>query len=376
MVMITVLKFMTDALVWYIFAAFFRAFFGIGVPTGLLMAPAALYVLWMIGKRYFGADYGHQLDKFRKIMLLFGILPLLAVLKLGDENGGFIELMRLIIPPLLMYLLLQILLFRILRQDPAVYTERRFQAFNLLLILGIGMLGAALSSTRILSGISRLLLLLWKGPVLALVSGILWVLLYTVGVVIYAVTTILLRLFSQGEMPTQETGGLPQAPDPAVFAETAGRSIPPWVMAVLMILAALIAIRLILKLFRLLADRTGMQGTAAAGRESRSRIAPSLSGRPQGRLSDLFSPAGRIRRCFRRLMKGLGDLPENVLSEDVAGKATGLAPARTAEIGELTSIYRRARYEDRREPVASGDAARAEQLEKEIRKDTIYKTTE
>lgn len=75
-------------------------------------------------------------------------------------------------------------------------------------------------------------------------------------------------------------------------------------------------------------------------------------------------------------MKGLGDLPENVLSEDVAGKATGLAPARTAEIGELTSIYRRARYEDRREPVASGDAARAEQLEKEIRKDTIYKTTE
>jgi hypothetical protein len=194
--------------------------------------------------------------------------------------------------------------------------------------------------------------------------------------VIYAVTIILLRLFSPGEMPTQETGGLPQAPDPAVFAETAGRSIPPWVMAVLMILAALIAIRLILKLFRLLADRTGMQGTAAAGRESRSRIAPSLSGRPQGRLSDLFSPAGRIRRSFRRLMKGLGDLPKNVLSEDVAGKAAGLAPARIAEIGELTSIYRRARYEDRREPVASGDAARAEQLEKEIRKDTIYKTTE
>ena len=376
MVMITVLKFMTDALVWYIFAAFFRSFFGIGIPTGLMMAPAALYVLWMIRKRYFGADYGHQLDKFRKLMLLFGVLPLFAILKLGDENGGFIELVRLIIPPLLMYFLLQILLFRILRQDPAVYAERRFQVFNLLLILGIGMLGAALSSTRILSGISRLLLLLWKGPVLALVSGILWVLLYTVGVVIYAVTAILLRLFSQGEMPMQETGGLPQAPDPAVFAETAGRSIPPWVTAMLMVLAALIAIRLILKLFRMLADRTGMQEAAAAGRVSRSRIAPSLSGRPQRRLSDLFSPAGRIRRCFRRLMKGLGDLPENVLSEDIARKAVGLAPARTAEIGELTSIYRRARYEDRRDPVASGDAARAELLEKEIRKDTIYKTTE
>ncbi len=376
MVMITILKFMTDALVWYVFAAFFRTFLGIAVPTGLLMAPAALYVLWMIHRQYFGADYGHQLDKFRKILLLFGILPLLAILKLGDKNGGFIELMRLIIPPLLVYLLLQILLFRILRQDPAVYMERRFQAFNLLLILGIGMLGAALSSTRILSGISRLLLVLWRGPVLALVSGILWVLLYTVGVVVYAFTAILLRLFSQGEMPMQETGGLPQAPDPAIFAETAGRSIPPWVTAALMIFAVLIAIRLILKLFRMLADRTGMQGTASVGGESRSRIAPSLSGKAQGRLSDLFSPAGRIRRSFRRLLKRLGDLPENALSEDAARIAAGLAPARTDEIRELTSIYRRARYEDRRDPVAAGDAARAELLEKELRKDIVYKTTE
>ncbi|MBQ9421525.1 MAG: DUF4129 domain-containing protein [Lachnospiraceae bacterium] len=390
MVMITILKYLTDCIVWYIFASFAHAYFGIPLPTAVLvLVPAAAYGLWILHGRYFGADYDRQLEKFRKLNLIWLVLPSLALLRAGDGSGTFVSLIRMIVPPLILYYLLQMLLFRILRQDPAVYGERRFQRINLLMMAGIGFIGLLLTSTRALYGASRVLLMLWTGPVLTVLGGILWLFSYTIGIVIYGTVTLFLKLFSRGDVPFEEEGGMPQATDPALFADSVEQGAPQWLMMLLAVLAAVIILWLLRKLFILLADRSMARRVGIVPGETRSAIRAASSGGLRERITERFSPAGRIRRSFRHLQKKLlapaalsmagtavnaAGLPGsyrrfingNGASEDVMAAGELAYPDHSAEIRELTELYRRARYEDRQHPVTAKDAARAEELERRI----------
>ena len=74
-----------------------------------------------------------------------------------------------------------------------------------------------------------------------------------------------------------------------------------------------------------------------------------------------------VREREKEALSGqTGGIPENCLSTDVADAAISLFPAKKEEILELSMIYRRARYEDRENPVTADDAVRADMLEKSI----------
>lgn len=377
MVLTAVLKFTSDVLVWYIFASFFRAYSGIPLSDAVMMIPALIYVVWMCAKGYTGADYDRQKERARKLCLLFLVLPFLSMLRAGDGKGSFLMLMRLIVPPLIVFFLLQILLFRILRQDPAIRNDRRYQISSLLMVLFLFALVAVFTRTRLLYGMTQLLILIWKGPVRAVFGAILWIFSYTIGLVLYAAVLLLIRLSGNGERPFQEEGGALVPQDPVVFAEDISRGAPAWLMTILMILGTAILIVFSIKLFRLLSDRTGAENPGSKPGEMRSRIDP-VSGASRVRAAFLFSPAGRIRRSYRHFLKQIRKeeakavqedgvrIPPNAASLDYLDAALCLFPEKKERIGELTKIYQRARYEDREDPVTKEDAARMETLEKEF----------
>ena len=378
MVLITILKFLTDVLVWYILAGFLKTYFELPVSFAVLMIPAAIYLLWMVHGKYFGAQYDRQVEKCRRVSLLFGILLFLTLFKLGDGAGTFLLLFRQLMPLVMLYYLMQILLFRILRQDPAVYSEKRFQISNLLLMGGIALAVWLLGSANVLYGISKLLYLFWTGPVTAVLRAVLWVFSYTVGFIIYGIVTILIRLFGDRETPPQSPEELPQPQDPAAFAEYVNTAVPSWLTAAAAALALLLAGWLILRVFLMLADRTGMKRSSKETGETRSRISRVSGKSLRERALEYFTPQGRIRRRFRHFIRTVrerekealsgqtGGIPENCLSTDVADAAITLFPAKKEEILELSMIYRRARYEDRENPVTADDAVRADMLEKSI----------
>jgi len=278
----------------------------------------------------------------------------------------------------MLYYLMQILLFRILRQDPAVYTKKRFQLSNLLLMGGIALAVWLLGSSNVLYGISKLLYLFWAGPVTAVLRGVLWVFSYTIGYIIYGIVTILIRFFGNRESSLQGPEEVPQAQDPAAFAEYVNTVVPSWLTAAAAALALLLAGWLILRVFLMLADRTGIKRSPDVSGELRSRISPAAARPFRERALEHFTPQGRIRRRFKHFIRQIREkeketlsgeaafIPKNCLSTDIADAAILLFPEKQEEILELAAIYRRARYEDREHPVTRDDAVRADMLEKSI----------
>ncbi len=325
----------------------------------VLLIPAVLYVLWTVWSRRMQPDYYDAADHFR---LELKILPLPLLFAIILQQASPVE--QYSAPYLLAFLLASVLLLRMVRHDENTLRQPKFRLLNLL-NLGLvcfvcGLLGSA-----------------WFRGLLAMALKGIWrvasVPIYLAMVAVGMGVGYLLELAIPDDFhfePQQLEGlleDLGEGEEEKEAFEQMTQQDPETAMRILAVIGILIAILLIIWLFRKLA--TGKERTPAvhSGIQTRYTIAePPKAEKSMNRLT-ARTPAQQVRYWYRQFLKKTqregGKLHPMMDSRQQTGHAQEVFRREEDTLARLRELYLPARYKD---TATADDAKAAKELVKQL----------
>ncbi len=300
----------------------------------LLSLPPAAYVTFLVWQKRYEPDWSQQAEQFPiiwKVFLVFTLLVFLVGKGAAMAQVGF--------PFGITMLLCSVFLLRALRHDLTVACRPSYQIVNFLLLLVVGLCAFGLSSPQFLGACRDILGFFYRqviAPVLIAFSYL-----------FMGLMQLLIWLFSQLGLHRQEAqeesqvigdGGL----DPLLtLRQTA--SLPQWLTYLAIALGTLVTIWVLFRIFRALAARGSGRADRAQPTHSRQSLSPRASDTEK---MPLNSPVAHVRAQYRKFLKlarnySLGPEPGET-SLDVEKKCRG-AFDRTA-LSQLRQLYLLARY--------------------------------
>ncbi len=327
----------------------------------ILLGPAVLYTGWTVWSRRMQPNYYDTADHFR---MELKILPLPLLFAITLQQLTRIE--RFAAPYALAFVLASVLLLRMVRHDETTLRQPKFRLLNLLnlalVCLACAVLGSAWFRGLLLTGLK----LIWKA-----ISWPLLAVMLTVGVGMgYLLQLAIPENFHFDPLELegffQELG---EEQEKQEIMEEAANSGSETVMAIFSVLTVILAVILIIWLFRKLAAGRERIGAPEGGVQSRySAMEPPKGEKPLSRLS-ARTPAQQVRYWYRQFLKktqrqggalspNMNTLQQNAAAWDVFRQED--------DLNRLRALYLPARYRD---TATAEDARAAKELVRRLGKD-------
>lgn len=334
---------------------------GAGLADRIVIAPPALYTVYLAAKNIYEPDRFQQADIFSvfwKVMAGFSVFCALF---------GKTELVKsMVLPAGLIVLVCSVLLMRSLRHEPQVYCQVRYQAMNVLLICAACVCTLILSSDAFLGTCLMILRTVYNW----VISPVLMLVIYLI-ILIVQVFIWLFSFFEFGELVSPDREGAMEMPDfqELLGLEQSGQSAAgQWLDRIAAAIVILAAAAVVILVFRALSKRKIARQSARAAREVRTGLT-----QRKERPDDIpaGSPAGRVRAQYRKFLKLFSaqalEREKSDTSLDISRRCRGTFDDQS--VGELRSLYIEARYGGR---ATREDVQRAKKLYTEIKKSSNH----
>ncbi len=259
-------------------------------------------------------------------------------------------------------LLSSVTALRMLRHDPDVWLQKRYQLLNLISVAGVCLVSFLLSSRTALSAFILVILSIWLYLIAPLLQLTALVTAYVFYGIFYVVSLLFPSLeFEPDEIQINEMAGLfDQSEELQQMQETS-----PYAAYVVYALLFLAAALLIFLFFRRMLRSQGKRKYSGSNTVIRIDHEDHILRKPVRQSSDVR----KIRKTYKTFLKYCAqkgmELRPSMTSTDAAISAS-LITKETTAAGELTKIYQNARYQETAGPE---DTKKARDLLEKIRQD-------
>ena len=326
----------------------------------VILAPAALYVLFCCATKRTNPDYFASTDLFF-LQLKLLILPAGMVVALGQAR----QAETFSVPYLLVFLLSSVVLLRMLRHDEATLSQTRFRVMNGITVAGLCAVCAVLGSPQFRALLGTVFKAVWN-----VASVPVFVILGSIGMVFAWILMTVLPDELNYEGVLREPMQVPEELEELQKEMMAEQATDPSRVVVLVISGILIVLAVIAAVLlfrRLMASRNRpISSTSEQSRFSAAAMPPPQ--RPLTRLS-ARTPQLQVRYWYQQLLHRTrqegGALSPDMDTRQQNGVEQDVFSHHRPEVDRLRQLYLPARYKDE---ATAEDAKEAKALFQQIKK--------